>query len=667
MSPWIDRILKEFPADLARLWIASDPDDVLLDEQVLSGLRERGFELLPFEDSVAFRAEYEERYRSAWDRGEAAPAKALVLHLRGTNIGDLPWDYLRQARRVSLSLANLFPKLSYPVVRQIGAEHHEALFAAQAKHASQALGESATKEFVLTHIFKISPHLMSRPEDLWRELLRLHYRDSGLPLVLAEHVAHVLAENTAYKGLPIVALFSSKAELLRVVQDAWYRHLSNLGVTGTRTGQPTTMEFVVMAEVPFEHPDVRVIVDSMFVDGLLHPLSVQSLSVTVPNWAKVGIVQDPLALRNLISEGIKGILRSLPSLEDSYRDWINLSRRMGEVIARYHSLDTDRAEGLKNAVGEVQSAVDERLRHWVMKHYADLPSLPVAKGPVMVHHVPRFLSIQRGVGESKIALLVFDGLAFDQWIQIREALARRSQKFHFDEAACFAWLPTLTSVSRQALFSGLKPREFADTIDSTSPEPTQWSRFWQDQGLRAGEVLYRKGIKRNDQLPDLEAALSVPALKVAGIVVDTVDEIVHGAILGKRGVANQIEGWCESGFVERLLSLLIGNDFHVYLTADHGNVDAVGQGRPNQGVASELRGERVRIYRSEVLAAESAASNANTYRLNVAGLPANFMPLFSAGRAAFMQQGEPAVVHGGISVEELLVPFVKISYVSKSE
>lgn len=66
MTLWVDRILKEFPADLARLWIVSDPDDVLLDEQVLSGLRERGFEVLPFEDSVAFRTEYEERYREAW-------------------------------------------------------------------------------------------------------------------------------------------------------------------------------------------------------------------------------------------------------------------------------------------------------------------------------------------------------------------------------------------------------------------------------------------------------------------------------------------------------------------------------------------------------------------------------------------------------------------------
>ena len=268
------------------------------------------------------------------------------------------------------------------------------------------------------------------------------------------------------------------------------------------------------------------------------------------------------------------------------------------------------------------------------------------------------------VARYKIVLLVFDGLAVDQWVQIREALAKRAPKIGFEESACFAWLPTLTSVSRQALFSGLNPRVFADTIESTSPEPTQWSRFWQDQGLRANEVMYRKGIKRADQLAELAAAISAPSIRVAGMVVDTVDEIVHGAVLGKRGIATQVESWCESGFVDQLFSLLLDKGFHVYLTADHGNVEAVGQGRPNQGVAPELRGERVRTYRNETLVSESAAANPNTYRLDVAGLPANFMTLFAGGRAAFMQQGEPAVVHGGISVEELLVPFVKISYVS---
>ena len=660
MSPWIDRILKEFPADLSRLWIAADPDDILLDEQLLSGLRERGFEVLPVEDSVVFRAEYEERYRSAWDSGEVAPAKALVLHLRSTDINNLPWDYLKLARSVSLSLANLFPRLCYPVVRQIGAEHHEALFAAQAKHASQALGESATKEFVLTHIFKISPHLISRPEDLWHVLLKLHYRESGLPLVLADHVAHVLFDHAAFKGLPISELFASKSILLRVVQDAWYRYLSCLGLTDTRTGESKHEEYLANVDLPFEHPDVRVMVDSMFLDGLLHPLAVQGSAVDIPEWAKVGIVQDPLALGNLVAEGVKGILQSLPTQESSYRDWANISRRFAEVLARFHVLDTVRSEGLKSAVAELQDAIDERLRYWVLKHYADLPSLPVAKGPVMVHHVPRFLSLQRGLGETKIALLVFDGLAVDQWVQIREAMAKRSPTLRFEESTCFAWLPTLTSVSRQAIFSGLKPREFAETIESTSAEPTQWSRFWQDQGLRTNEVFYKKGIKRTDQLMELGTDLSTPSIKVAGIVVDMVDELVHGAMLGKRGISSQIEDWCESGFVDQLFSLLLDKGFHVYLTADHGNVEAVGQGRPNQGLAPELRGERVRTYRSETLVSESAAVNSNTYRIDLTGLPTNFMPLFATGRTAFMQQGEPAVVHGGISIEELIVPFVKV-------
>ncbi len=665
MSRWVERILKEFPADLAHLWIATDPDDVLLDEQILSGLRARGFEVLPFEDSVVFRADYEERYRTAWDRGEAGPAKALVLQLRGTNVNDLPWDYLRQARKVSLSLADLFPMLSYGVVRQIGTEHLEPLFEAQSRHASQSLGEAATKEFILTHIFRVSPHLILRAEDLWREVLRLKYRDAGLPPVLANHVAHVLDDHGAFKGLPIGDLFSSKSVLLRVVQDGWYRYFEKRGITGTKIGESVGSGEWAAFEIPFEHPDVRSIVHLMFLEGALHPLQVLPWGTkSIPEWAKSGIVPDPGAMRNVVLDGIKNLKQTLPTPESYYRDWIQFSRGMGEVIARFHGLDAARAEGIKGSVLELQQAADERLREWVTKHYADLPSLPVVKGPVMVHHVPRFLSMRRGAGETKIALLVFDGLAVDQWIQIRECLAKQSQKLDFDESACFAWLPTLTSVSRQALFSGLKPREFSDTIETTAQEPTLWSRFWQDQGLRANEVLYRKGIKRTDQLDDLDAALASPAIKVAGIVVDTVDEIVHGAVLGKRGIANQIASWCESRFVERLLTLLLDKGFNVYLTADHGNVEAVGQGRPNQGVAPELRGERVRTYRTEALVAESAASNGNTYRLDIAGLPANFMPLFAGGRAAFVPQGEQVVVHGGISVEELIVPFVKISHVS---
>jgi hypothetical protein len=279
----------------------------------------------------------------------------------------------------------------------------------------------------------------------------------------------------------------------------------------------------------------------------------------------------------------------------------------------------------------------------------------------MLHQVPRFLAMRRGAGEAKAALLVFDGLAMDQWVQIREHVSRCAPRLVFAEGACFAWLPTLTAVSRQALFSGLKPREFADSITATSTEPSLWARFWQDQGLRASEVMYRKGIRRVDQLEELASALSNPSIKVAGLVIDTIDEIVHGAILGKRGIASQIESWCESGFVERLFALLLDQGFHTYLTSDHGNVEAIGAGRPNQGVIAEARGERVRIYRTNLLRSQSAEQIPETVELPTPALPPDFLPLFADKRTAFVNKGEALVAHGGISVEELIVPFVKVS------
>jgi hypothetical protein len=659
MSVWIDRILQAFPADISRFWIACDPDDLLLDERILHSLRERGFEVLPFEDSVAFRIEYEERYRAAWDRGEEGSSKALVLQLRGTDLNSLPWDYVRMGRQVSLSLADLFPRLSYSVIRDVDSEHHEALFVAQNKHVTQPLGDGATKDFILTHIFRISPYLLSRPEDFWREVLRLHFRGTGLPELLAKHVAAVL-KDTPLADLPIAELLSSKSYMVRAVQEAWSHFLSKYGIQNGRASNDGVSAVLQAVSIPFEHPDVRVIIDTMFLEGALQPVSVEGSLTDLPRWVKVGLVEDPNALGNLVSEGVKKIAADMPTSHSSHRDWVELARRLGEVIARFNGLSAGIAEPLQQQVRALQRDADERLMAWLFQHFADLPSLPAAKGPVMVHHVPRYLALRRSAGEERVALLVFDGLAMDQWIQIREHLAATVPDFSADEGGCFAWLPTLTSVSRQALFSGLKPREFSNSIDTTSQEPSLWARFWLENGLRKSEIVYQKGLKRTEQLAALEEAIANPTTKVAGIVVDMIDEIVHGAMLGKRGIVGQINAWCETGFVEKLLLLLMKHGYQIYLTADHGNVDAEGIGRLSQGVVSELRGERVRTYRNETLAA-SVPPEFAAFRFDSPGLPLDFLPLYAESRGAFVTIGEQIVAHGGASVEEIIVPFVRIS------
>lgn len=42
------------------------------------------------------------------------------------------------------------------------------------------------------------------------------------------------------------------------------------------------------------------------------------------------------------------------------------------------------------------------------------------------------------------------------------------------------------------------------------------------------------------------------------------------------------------------------------------------------------------------------------------GLPEDYLPLIAPDRAAFIREGERIVAHGGISIEEVIVPLIRI-------
>lgn len=668
---WTERILSHFTANLTRLWVACDPDDVLLDEKLLTELRGRGFELMLYEDPFAFRAEYEACYRAAWDRGEQGSAPSLVLHLCSTDANVLPWDIVHHGRVVRLSLAELFPKLAYSAVQQVEPEHFSRLFLAHQTELQSARGENESRDFILEHVYQLAPRFIRNPVDFWRELLRMRFSNRTLPPLFAQHAASIIQDKGLFANLPVATWLASRSALLRVVQEAWYRYLSKLGLDGTQTGESPPPNYVTRFEIPFDHPDVQVLINSMFLDGSLHPLAVHSVPVGIPNWIKAGIVQDLAALQTLALKGIDGLIETTPTADSPHKDWSEFAKRYGEILARTQGLPgievSEHLSVIRERIKALQAQSDERLQAWVAaRHYADLILQPVTKGPVMVHHIPRFLRQRRSAGETRVALLVFDGLALDQWVQIRESLIATTKRFAFDEGTAFAWLPTVTSVSRQALFSGLKPREFDDSIERTDKEESLWKTFWQNEGVNPNEVMYRRALRQTSQLDALEADLIDRCPKVVGLVIDEVDDRLHKE-RSKKDVAMWIENWLTTGFVDRLFSLLLDRGYHIYLTADHGNVESTGIGRPNQGVMAETRGERVRVYRSETLLADSAAACPGTVRLDIAGLPANFMPLFAGGRTAFVPQGEAVVVHGGVSIEELIVPFVKVSDVMGNE
>ena len=70
MGNWRDQILEKFIPNVNQLTLVSDPDSLLLEEEILACIRERGFELVLFEDHIAFRYLYESKFRSRWDQSE---------------------------------------------------------------------------------------------------------------------------------------------------------------------------------------------------------------------------------------------------------------------------------------------------------------------------------------------------------------------------------------------------------------------------------------------------------------------------------------------------------------------------------------------------------------------------------------------------------------------
>ena len=278
----------------------------------------------------------------------------------------------------------------------------------------------------------------------------------------------------------------------------------------------------------------------------------------------------------------------------------------------------------------------------------------------MLHHVPRVLA--RKVSDSrekKVAFLLVDGLALDQWIVLRDVLQSQRHNLCFRESAVFAWIPTVTSVSRQAAFAGKPPIYFPASINTTNKEQSLWAQFWADQGLTGLAATYARGLGDGD-IDKVRETLSHPKIRVAGLVIDKVDKIMHGMELGAAGMHNQVRQWAMQGFMSDLIYILIDQGFQIFLSSDHGNIEAKGCGRPSEGAVADIRGERVRVYSDDLLRAEVKERFPDAIEWTSLGLPDDYRALLAPHRKAFIRDGETIVGHGGVSIEELIVPLIQI-------
>lgn len=653
MNNWRDTILSDFIPNVSKLTLVADPDDLLTEEKLALELRNRGFDLIEFHDAVEFRYAYETKYRSIWDQGEHTDL-VVILRLDNAELESLPYDLLQAGRKLAFNLGAIFPNLSYPVIEKIDRSLLDILFIAQTKSPPDRLGDNATKDFILRHVFGIAPELIATDVDLLRSLLRLHYNDTQLPHILSERFVSVLREHGSFSGWPLENIVPDNKAFFLFLQERWPLFLKKLKEKdtlnyGLRETGPD--------DIPFDHQDIRVYIDNLFVEGKLSPIEAKDIAVDKNSWVRSGVIENKEEDGKVRASRLFEIIGyKIPTVDSRYSDWISFAFKWAELSALVYNENDNAA---KSRLEEIGNEINVSFAEWLDSHYSSLINLPPSN-PTMVHHIPRRLARDlEGSPGSRVALIVVDGLALDQWVTLRQIVQEQDTSLVMRESAVFAWIPTITSVSRQAIFSGKTPLYFPSSINNTNNEGNLWKQFWEDNGLSRLDIAYQRSLGDGDATKVLESIAHLGATKAIGLVVDKVDKIMHGMQLGTAGMHNQIKQWGVDGFLTGLVGSLLDHKYEVWLTADHGNIECYGKGRPSEGVLAETRGERVRVYPSSELRSKVSKNFDFAYEWQPTGLPPGYFPLVAGGKDAFISPKDTIVGHGGIAMEEVIVPLVK--------
>lgn len=658
MSSWRDAILDDFVPNVSKLTLVADPDCLLTEEKLALALRGRGFDLIEFNDPIEFRYAYESRYRSIWDRGDHTDL-VVVLRLQDAEMESLPFDLLQAGRQLSFNLGDLFPNLSYPVVEHLDRSLLDSLFEAQRKWPPDRMGDNATKDFILRHVFGIAAELIRGEVELLRALLRLHYGQYHLPLMLAERLIQVLKGQEVFNAWPLSEIVPDDEAFFAFLQERWPLFLSRIGTAkqGRNDWLDLDFKYPGPSYLQFDHQDIKVYIDNLFLEGKLVPVEINDIELEAGSWCLIGIAttggnDDGLRISRLFAL----IEAEMPTLESRHSDWTAFALKWAELTSLVHCANIVEHQIRLREVGDV---LNTTFADWLANHYSSLINLPPT-APAMLHQVPRRLARDLEDSDSRrVALIVVDGLSLDQWVTIRQLLQKQDISLVMRESATFAWIPTLTSVSRQSIFAGKPPIYFPSSINSTNSEEKLWKQFWEGHGLSRLDVAYQRGLGDGDAADLLDSVIYPGKTRAVGLVVDKVDKIMHGMQLGSPGMHNQIRQWCQKGFLFTLVGKLLDYGYTVWLTADHGNVQCDGKGRPSEGVIAETRGERVRVYPTPELRAQVAEGFPFAREWKPIGLPADYFPLVAGGHDAFVNPGDAIVGHGGAAIEEVIVPLVK--------
>ena len=363
----------------------------------------------------------------------------------------------------------------------------------------------------------------------------------------------------------------------------------------------------------------------------------------------------------------------------SWEDWYEVYKKLVFWELELEETDSNMGDLLRMQKTEANSAFTK----FIKKNYEKW--VTTDEHPLMSHELFKnriFPLLDQG---EKIFLILIDNFRLDQWRMIKPLL---NEYYTFNEELYFSILPTATQYARNAIFSGLMP----DKISKMFPE--LWVDEDEEEGKNLNEApLIQTQIDRfrkkysfsynkinesqfGDKLIQNFAQLERNQLNVC--ILNFVDMLSHARTESKmiRELASTdaayrslTESWFKHSSALDLFKRIAETDYKIILTTDHGtiNVDnpikVVGDRNTNTNLRYKV-GKNMSYNSKQVY----EIKNPNRFGLPSPNVSSTY--IFATNRDFlaypnnynyYVGYYKDTFQHGGISMEEMMIPFITLS------
>lgn len=591
----------------------ADVDNLFEYAELQQAIKEEGYRLLFAKTDLDVRIFFELEVRESNQkclivaRGDYVPLPdiALVVHFQ------------------AIGLRDLFPNLDAKSLK--GLSFNALCLLSNIKHYEE-LGREKTLKFLLENLYNVDFDTLtsSKPKErILNALITVFLEKNAInpPLnAFLTNLARPYFAELAAKGL-------SKENLLQYIDEQWKSYLNGENCA-----------------IDFEDPILNKGFGYLFVFDYLKPIKVsadrfQGLTKAL----RIGAYVDEKASHDNELQGLISYLEEQTSeIEDLYEQWFNLIQVLAKAkLKEMNSSD----ERIRDQFRKVVSALNQRFQRFIDNAYGSFFSLSGVRRPAVISRV---LEYMRAQPEQRKALLVIDGMNYWQWLLIAQELQKADLVVH--SKTTLAYIPTITAWSRQALLKGSKP----DLSQDNSKEAKLFGEYW---GNHAGYADSQIGFLYFSHNKPLDINNISEDIQILGLVTDDLDNIMHGSVLGNEQLMQSTIQWIASGRIVEDVKALKAKGFKVFITTDHGNVEATGikNLKLKDKVGSFSRGKRHIHFSNETMLLNFKEQNPDL----AIGIRDN--SIYLRQEDAFTDQDVKVVTHGGSHLWEVLIPFAEVS------